>query len=115
MNYKIIYDAIIAFRKSNIPSGYSEKHHILPRALGGDNSKNNIVRLTAKEHFICHRLLAKIHGGKMWAALAYMMRGNTKSAKGVRVTSRQCIHCGKVGNIANMHRWHFDNCKLKAA
>ena len=24
-----------------------------------------------------------------------------------------CPHCGKIGSIAAMHRWHFDNCKLK--
>lgn len=25
----------------------------------------------------------------------------------------QCPHCGKIGYISNMNRWHFDNCKLK--
>lgn len=24
-----------------------------------------------------------------------------------------CPHCGKDGNIANIHRWHLDNCKAK--
>ena len=41
--------------------GYSEKHHIIPKCLGGTNSKTNIVRLTAKEHYICHKLLCEIH------------------------------------------------------
>lgn len=26
-----------------------------------------------------------------------------------------CPHCNKIGNISNMKRWHFDNCKLKSA
>lgn len=24
-----------------------------------------------------------------------------------------CHHCGKVGSIGNIHRWHLDNCKLR--
>lgn len=24
-----------------------------------------------------------------------------------------CPHCGKEGNLGNMTRWHFDNCKVK--
>lgn len=39
---------------------YFEIHHIIPRSLSGDNSKNNLVRLTAREHFICHYLLTKM-------------------------------------------------------
>jgi hypothetical protein len=60
MNYKRIYDAIIAKRQLEIPEGYSEKHHILPRSLGGSDEPDNLVALTAREHFICHYLLAKM-------------------------------------------------------
>jgi hypothetical protein len=42
-----------------IVQGYKELHHIVPRSLGGNNSKNNLVQLTAREHFIAHLLLAK--------------------------------------------------------
>jgi len=37
--------------------GYVERHHILPRCLNGDDSSENLVFLTAKEHFIAHYLL----------------------------------------------------------
>ena len=40
--------------------GYYECHHIKPRSLGGADDKNNIVKLTAREHFICHWLLVKM-------------------------------------------------------
>lgn len=43
---------------------YYEEHHIVPRSLGGSNDENNIVKLTAKEHFICHILLCKMLEGK---------------------------------------------------
>ena len=62
MNYKKIYNQIIEKRqKEPINNGYSEKHHILPKSLGGSNNQENLVRLTAREHFICHYLLIKIN------------------------------------------------------
>jgi len=62
MNYQAIYSKIIDNRKSNPPAeGYSEVHHILPRSLGGTNDSDNLVRLTAREHFIVHYLLAKMY------------------------------------------------------
>lgn len=89
MDYQKHYSLLIESRKQNpTESDYHEKHHILPRSLGGDDSKENLVKLTAREHFVAHLLLAKIHGGKMWAALAYMSRGDVKSAQGVRVGAR---------------------------
>jgi hypothetical protein len=50
---------------------YIEKHHIIPKSLGGDNNPTNIVLLTAKEHFICHRLLIKMTTGKAKRSMAY--------------------------------------------
>ena len=44
---------------------YTEKHHIIPKSLGGDDSKNNLVKLTAKEHYICHLLLIKMLADKL--------------------------------------------------
>ena len=61
MNYKKIYCSIIDKRKLIVPDGYSENHHIIPKSLDGDDSKDNIVRLTAREHFICHYLLTKMY------------------------------------------------------
>lgn len=60
MNYKKIYESIINFRKENLPSGYKELHHIKPKSLGGDDCLENLVYLTAREHFICHFLLTKM-------------------------------------------------------
>ena len=42
------------------PEQYYESHHIIPKSLGGNNSKHNLVLLTAKEHYICHLLLPKM-------------------------------------------------------
>jgi hypothetical protein len=60
MVYEIIYNKLIEKRKLNPPSGYTEKHHIIPRSLGGSNKRANIIILTAREHFIAHYLLFKM-------------------------------------------------------
>jgi hypothetical protein len=62
MEYKKIHDRIIAnaLARSKL-EGYSEKHHILPKCMGGSDLKSNLVYLTAKEHFIVHALLSRIY------------------------------------------------------
>ncbi|MCK9529394.1 MAG: NUMOD3 domain-containing DNA-binding protein [Gammaproteobacteria bacterium] len=62
--YYLIYYKIIDRAKSRNISGYIERHHVIPKSLGGSNDKSNMVCLTAKEHFICHRLLTKFTTGK---------------------------------------------------
>ena len=61
MNYQAIYNSLIERGKHRTLEGYSEKHHIIPRCMGGNNDSENLVKLTAREHFIAHRLLVKIH------------------------------------------------------
>jgi len=55
--YSIIQQAQIRTLPTDV---YSEKHHIIPKSLGGNNGSDNLVKLTAREHFICHRLLSKM-------------------------------------------------------
>jgi hypothetical protein len=62
--YTCWYNNITENAKSRIIDGYTERHHILPRSLGGTNDKDNLVDLTAREHFICHWLLTKMHSGE---------------------------------------------------
>ena len=59
---------------------YTEKHHIIPKSLGGDNSAQNIAILSPREHFICHLLLTKmVEKGRslrsMWYASYMMCKG----------------------------------------
>lgn len=89
MDYKKIYDSLVEYRKCNpVDSNiYSERHHILPKSLGGKNNKENIVRLTAREHYVAHHLLARIHGKIMWAAFAFMAK-RAKKFNTIKITSR---------------------------
>jgi hypothetical protein len=58
--YNIIYKAHARLENYS----YTERHHIIPKSLGGSNKKENIVVLTAREHFICHILLTKMTEGQ---------------------------------------------------
>ena len=42
----------------NCDDNYHEKHHILPKCLGGKDDEENLIDLFAREHFIAHKLLA---------------------------------------------------------
>jgi hypothetical protein len=55
---------------------YGEKHHILPKCfkLGGEKDNQNIVKLTAREHFICHLLLVKMFSGKRQYQMNYALQ-----------------------------------------
>lgn len=65
LNYKKIHDQIISRAKSReIPDCYCERHHIIPKSMGGSDDADNIAVLTAREHFIIHWLLMKIHRNK---------------------------------------------------
>ena len=43
----------------NCGEEYHERHHIIPKCIGGGNEDNNLIDLFAREHFIAHKLLAK--------------------------------------------------------
>ena len=89
--YTKIYFAIIdnarggkRIRGSN--DGY-QNHHIIPKSMGGTNSKDNLICLTYKEHRVCHRLLINMTEGqdkqKMSYAYSWFGRsaGNYKRGK----------------------------------
>lgn len=61
--------------------GYKERHHIVPNCFVRNNKKENLVYLTAREHYIAHLLLWKmtmepIWHNKMTMALNIMVNGS---------------------------------------
>lgn len=89
MNWKKIHDQIIERAQSRTLKGYSELHHILPKCLGGTDDESNLIRLTAREHFIIHKILVilnpnqnKLHYA-VWAMATF--RGN----RDYRIGSRE--------------------------
>ena len=91
MDYQKQYDSIINIairecRKKN-KEVYYEEHHIVPRCLNGSDEKNNRVLLTAREHFICHKLLTFIYPHNSKIAMAFHMLAFDKKI-GRKVSSR---------------------------
>jgi hypothetical protein len=86
------YYNIIQRAQTRTISGYTERHHIIPKSLGGSNSKSNLVVLTAREHFVCHWLLTKMVEGIFKQKMAYackrMMHGGNKDQKRYKITSK---------------------------
>lgn len=80
MNYLKIYNQIIDRAKERIleQDVYTEKHHIIPKCIGGTNDFNNIVVLTGREHFICHRLLVKIYPNNKKLIHSFWMMSNCR-------------------------------------
>ena len=75
MNYKYHYDELIRkYGRTEKPDGiYTEGHHVIPKSMGGSDENDNIVYLTAKEHYIAHFLLWKIYRNtKMTYAFRFM-------------------------------------------
>lgn len=76
--YSRCYFSIISRAQSRAINGYTETHHIIPTSLGGTNLKINLVKLTAREHYICHLLLPKMTDGASRHKMIYaftMMSG----------------------------------------
>lgn len=86
MDYKRIYEELIEHRKMmpKLEGVYYERHHIVPVCMGGGDEDENLVWLTAKEHFIAHLLLALIYGGALWFAAQAM----TMTKEGRKLNSR---------------------------
>lgn len=63
--YKKTYDFLVETRKSRGTKkkkgdGFN-RHHIIPKCIGGEDVENNYVLLTFREHLIAHMLLVRLY------------------------------------------------------
>lgn len=82
MNYQFLYLQLINNAKLQNRSkkeAYFERHHVIPKSMGGSNAKDNLVLLTAKEHFVAHHLLWKIHKNPQMALALKIFVDGTKN------------------------------------
>lgn len=93
MNYTNAYQKIItvACARGNLKFPGAERHHILPVSMGGTNATENLVYLTTREHFICHKLLIKMNFGESRKKMIYAFWWMCKTRHSINshiVTSR---------------------------
>ena len=107
MNYYRLYDKIISSRKllnrkkrkrDHRNYVYYESHHIIPKSMGGSNDPDNLVLLTAREHFIAHWLLWKIHKSKEMGCAFGLM---SKSRYDLKMNSHKYSAC-KIASSESM-------------
>ncbi len=83
--YRRWYAELMARAVNRKLEGYCERHHALPRSMGGGNEPTNIVQLTYREHFLAHWLLPKFTRGrdqkKMLHALNRMTHAHRSKRK----------------------------------
>jgi hypothetical protein len=83
---------------------YKEKHHIIPRSIGGNNDSSNLVNLTAREHFVCHWLLTKMVDGDLKSPMVYalfvMKAGHNKQYRyTTKITGRVYANLKEVRSV----------------
>lgn len=81
MDYFKIYERLIDRARSRNIDDYYERHHVIPRCMGGNDDPNNIVNLTPEEHYLAHQLLVKMYpsnAGLVSAASYMCTRPNNK-------------------------------------
>lgn len=64
--------------------GYRERHHKMPRAFGGNDSKSNIVLLSARRHFLAHWLLTKCTEGENLRSMLWAFACMSRNPSGDR-------------------------------
>lgn len=118
MNYIKVYNQLIEHAKLNPLKNYNEEHHIIPHAEGGSDDKSNKVKLTARQHYIAHLLLAKIYDDyAMHSALTYMQCKSKSQQRDFKFNSRlyekmriafaqkvrDAVNTGKIGMKGKRH------------
>jgi small subunit ribosomal protein S16 len=110
--YTIWYNSIISNAQTRtLPKDtYIERHHIIPRSLGGNNEQSNLVKLTAREHFVCHLLLTKMTIGrmryKMSKALTMIMSiRRVGDRTNYAITSRWYDHARILASVVRKDYW----------
>jgi len=57
-------DFIEECKNKNYENVITQKHHIIPKHMGGNNSNDNLIELSLDDHYIAHILLSECYGGK---------------------------------------------------
>jgi hypothetical protein len=87
MDYQKLYDQLISRAQQRKLDSYTERHHIIPKCIGGTDDVDNLVDLTAREHFIAHKILCRIHPSHkgiqlaFWAMVVYKSKKNQREYK----------------------------------
>lgn len=123
MDYcKIYSDLIERGRNRVLPNDvYKERHHIIPRSMGGSDDKSNLVYLTYLEHLTAHHLLIKmfpdipclIYAAKMMRVCTDGRIVSRKEAAWIKEKYSKIISKSKKGNKHALGHKHSEETRHK--
>lgn len=115
MNYIAHYDRLISRAQGRVLIGYKERHHIIPRCLGGGNEPSNLVFLTGEEHYVAHQLLVRIHphNGRLVHASVWMAKrcSGNKAYGWLRRLHAAAVSQTMMGNKSWLGKKHTEEWK----
>ena len=97
--YKIIAEAYASgdrYVDKMYRNKYYERHHIIPKSMGGGDLYPNLVLLTAKEHFIVHALLYRMTTGQDKSKMGHAWKLMRFSSTGQRYFNSRLYKATKV-------------------
>lgn len=97
------YWNFLKYCSTSIKPEYTERHHMLPRSLFDEykNEKENLIVLSAREHFLAHWMLARALHGKMWYAFNLMFRVIPENKRNSRLYDKARQYIAKVISETN--------------
>ena len=110
-DYKRRYNTLISKAKKRDLKIFHEKHHIIPKCMGGSNDPSNIVKLTSKEHYWAHYLLAKMYPENSKLAYAFYMMCTDKQDYRTEVSDKLLASAKRI--FKNNESTYRSNIKTK--
>lgn len=109
MNYNEYISDILKIRPNVKQTGvYMEHHHIIPKCMGGSDKDENLIWLTAEEHYIAHKILADENKSSKSIQYAFWRMCHTKFKK--FVPEVEDISAAKEGWCKNITEAKFKKC-----
>lgn len=120
--HRIAYELLIASRKALTRRKgeglYLEEHHIIPKCFGGSDYSENLVLLTAREHFVAHLLLVKMFTGKKYHQMAnaamWLTTGKTITSRSYEMIRRGVAEAMSVRKPALGHKQSEDHVSKRS-
>jgi len=116
MNYEKAYLNLLKKHGSeHKPKGYSERHHILPKCMGGSDENDNLIYLSARAHYVAHALLFYMYRTPKLAR-AWFGMCDTYRRPERKITARQFEEAKKAfSKYSHMKEDHYRNLAKESA
>lgn len=83
--YESYINRILLSRPNIKINGLTQKHHIIPKCVGGTNNSSNLIYLYHQEHYEAHRLLALENPDNHKLQYAWFLMCHSKDKTGYKV------------------------------